>query len=90
LFFQPQAKTWYEKGVVWRELQRYSESIFCYNKAVQLEPTFADAWYQRGYAFFKLKRYAEAMVCFNKTLQYQSDHSLAFQTRNILISQMRT
>jgi len=90
LFFQPQAKTWYEKGAVWRELQHYSDSIACYNKAIQLEPTFADAWYQRGYAFFKLKRYAEAMVCFNKTLQYQPEHSLAFQTRNILISQMRS
>ncbi|MDP1552247.1 MAG: tetratricopeptide repeat protein [Methanobacteriaceae archaeon] len=32
------AETWYDKGVILKEIKEYSESIQCFKKALKLKP----------------------------------------------------
>jgi len=47
-------------------LARYSEAVISYDKAIAVNPDFADAWYNRGIALEKLGRYSEADTSFEK------------------------
>ena len=54
------------RGHVLANLARYSEAVISYDKAIAVNPDFADAWYNRGIALEKLGRYSEADTSFEK------------------------
>lgn len=49
------ASAWFYMGNVKRNLGMTKESITCYDKAIELDSTFADAYANRGDAKFSLK-----------------------------------
>lgn len=48
------AIAYFNKGVVYVEMQDYTSALSAFNKAIELEPTFGEAFYNRGYVYFKL------------------------------------
>lgn len=62
------AITWYNRGVVLYDLQRYAEAIKSYERAIAITPNDADAWYYRGLALFKLGKGSEAIKSFKRVL----------------------
>jgi tetratricopeptide (TPR) repeat protein len=44
-FGQTTAKDWVEKGIALTLAGKYNESIAAFDKAVELNPQYADAWY---------------------------------------------
>lgn len=48
------AVAYFNKGVLYAEMQDYTSALSLFNKAIELKPDFGEAYYNRGYAYFKL------------------------------------
>lgn len=48
------AVAYYNKGVLFLELQDLTSAVNAFNKAIELRPSFGEAYYNRGYAYFRL------------------------------------
>jgi tetratricopeptide (TPR) repeat protein len=72
-----------EKGSELFSDSKYQEAMECYNKALDLDPSFAEAFYDKGLVLFALEKYQEAMECYNKALD--SDPSFADVTNELLV-----
>jgi len=44
------AFAWNTKGNALYKLSRYEEAIFCYNRAIEIEPLFVRAWHNKKLA----------------------------------------
>ncbi|MEO1006352.1 MAG: tetratricopeptide repeat protein, partial [Cyanobacteria bacterium J06638_38] len=45
-----------------------------FNKAVRIQPDFAEAWCNRGITLSRLKRYQEAIDSYNRAVEIQPDY----------------
>jgi tetratricopeptide (TPR) repeat protein len=63
---------WFNKGVVFDDLEKYEDAIICYDKAIEIQPGYVDAWLNKGIALSSLKKYDEAIICYDK-LQPNAD-----------------
>lgn len=48
------AIAYFNKGVLFAELDDYTSAIAAFSKAVELKPDMGEAYYNRGYSYFKL------------------------------------
>jgi len=62
-------------------LSKYEEAIAAYDKAISLNPEYADAWIYRGVAKHDLKRYEEAITDFDKAIALNPDFAEAWNCR---------
>ncbi len=70
---------WYMRGnLLNRNLQNYSEAITSYNRALRINPSFADALTGRGKALFEQRRYDEALTDLNRAIQLAPNLSVAW------------
>ena len=51
------------EGDIHDYLGRYEEAIFCYDKALQIDPTDADALFDKGMTLQKMGKHKEALKC---------------------------
>lgn len=61
---------WYEKGNGLFKEKQYGKAIASYDKALKLQPNFAEAWHYRGCAFAELGQYEEALTSYDKAIQF--------------------
>jgi len=52
------AMMWFGKGVAFCELGEYEEAIWCFDKALKINPRYIVTWTGKGYAFYKLRKNA--------------------------------
>jgi len=57
------------KGLSLEAVGKFQEALACYDRALQLNPRFAEAWHSKGAALGSLKRPQEAITCFNRALE---------------------
>ncbi|MBU3560794.1 O-linked N-acetylglucosamine transferase, SPINDLY family protein [Polynucleobacter hallstattensis] len=55
------------------ELKRYEEAIAHFDKALHLNPNYAEAWSNKGVSLKQLERYDEAIAHYEKALILKSD-----------------
>ena len=58
------AEVWFNKGLY--EQGKYEDALECYDRAIELDPDFADAWNIRGLVLHYLGREEEAQKCFEE------------------------
>jgi tetratricopeptide (TPR) repeat protein len=47
-------------------LGKHKDALACLDKAIKLNPNFADAWDMKGFILARLGKYEEALDCYNK------------------------
>jgi len=57
-------------GNVFQDQYKYDEAIDCYQKAIQLNPTFAGSYYHLGTVFDVMGQYDKAINYYKKAMQY--------------------
>ena len=62
---------WYNRGLAFHELGRYTEAIKSYDESIKARPQYYDAWYNRGLAYAKLGDYNNAIQSYDKTIDMQ-------------------
>jgi tetratricopeptide (TPR) repeat protein len=57
------SSAWSEKGFALAKLEKYEDSVSCYNKALELRPNAVYSLSNKGVSLYKLGRYDEALTC---------------------------
>ena len=57
------AAQWSNKGTSLDNLGRHQDALACYDRAIEINPRYAEAWSNKGVALGKLERYQEAIGC---------------------------
>lgn len=69
------AKPWYEIGLIYYALGRYSDAIAAFQKVISLAPEEYRAYYKLGRCFAKVSRFADAHAAFENYLIFDAHHS---------------
>ena len=57
------------KGVSLANLGQHAEALTCHERALEINPRYADAWSNKGVALAGLGRLHEALTCFERALE---------------------
>lgn len=63
------AQLWNKKGLIYRKAGKLVESIECYDKALEIQPSNAAAWSNKARALDEMNMLPEALKCYKKALQ---------------------
>ena len=75
------AHAWYNEGKALFVQKEYNEAIQCFNKAIELNPSYELAWNNKGTTLYMLKRYNEAIKCFDEVLKINPNNETARKNR---------
>ena len=63
----------------------YQEALAAYERAIELDPNFADAYDAKGDALFSLNRYSGALAFYERAMQLDPDYAHAYEGKgNVL------
>jgi tetratricopeptide (TPR) repeat protein len=69
---------WYMRGnLLNKDLRDYPQAIASYERALLINPGFADAWMGKGRALHELGQYPAALAAFNRSLQLNPNLTVA-------------
>ena len=68
-------------GAAFLKQNKYHEAITFYNKAIELNPNYADAYNNRGIVFKDIEKYHEALSDYNKAIELNLNHVDAYNNR---------
>ena len=63
--------------------EKYDASLEFFDKALELDPNYANAWYNKGFILFNIGNYNEANECFDKFLGINHENVHIFSTMSI-------
>ena len=66
---KPDAETWFNKGVALFGKGQFEEAIACFDRAIEINPRYADAWYHKGVALGNLGRSGEEIACYDRAIE---------------------
>ncbi|MDI6704493.1 MAG: tetratricopeptide repeat protein, partial [bacterium] len=62
-------KEWFNKGVELGKLRRHKEAIKAFEKAIEINPQYAEAWVNKGFCLGELGIDEEAIKAFEKAIE---------------------
>ena len=65
----------------YRARKRQSKAVSYYDKAIQLNPSNADAYYNRGDAYDEMGEYGKAIADYSKAIELAPNHAPAYYNR---------
>ena len=83
------AEEWKEKGISLAMSGEYEKAIECFDKAIELNPNYADAYYDRGLTYYQLKRYEKAIEDYNKAIELNLSDAEAYYDRGLTYHKLK-
>ncbi len=80
--------SWYEKGVIAKDLERSSEAADYFSRAIEEDPEDAGAFFMRGTLHRKSGQYREAYDDFSRSLEIKPDYKGAHFFRGLVCKSM--
>ena len=78
---------WYLRGNLLRKnLQSYEAALASYNRAIKIQPSFADAWLGRARVLAQLRRYKEAEVSARRALRLKPNDPKVIEFLHSMVS----
>jgi len=78
---QKTKEQWLKEGEAHSSAKRYGEALAAYDRAIQLDPSYALAYNNRGYAYYNLKEYHRAIADYDRAIQLDPNYALAYNNR---------
>ena len=82
--FQPDAMSWFQVGVACEKLERFSEAIDAYNKAVLLDADYDLAIFNLGGVLWNSGDREQALLTWRRAMEQFPDHELTARLRSDL------
>ena len=82
---EDQAERYYKEGSDFFKQGHYPEALASCDKAIAINPDYADAWNGRGVALHELGRYTEAVASYDKAIAIDPDYAEVKQNRKIAL-----
>ena len=80
------AAGWVIKGFSLGTLGKYQEAIECYDRAIEINPRYAEAWSNKGNALSGLGRHEEAIECYDRALGIDPRLAEAWYNKGVTLS----
>lgn len=81
---EPDAKAYNLQGTEAVAAGRYEEAVAGFSKAIELDPTYAEAYYNRGFAYNKMGHYDKKSIAdYTKAIELIPDFGDAYKKRAI-------
>ena len=68
----------YNKGFSLDWLGKSQDAIACFDRAIKINPRFADAWYNKGAVLGRFGKHREAIACYDKALEINPRDAVAW------------
>ncbi|MGB7857881.1 MAG: tetratricopeptide repeat protein [Pseudolabrys sp.] len=78
---KPVPKAFNDHGNALLELDRAAQALKSYNRAIAIDPNFAEALNNRGNALARLHQFEEAVTSFDKAISINPDYARAYYNR---------
>ncbi|MGB8637324.1 MAG: tetratricopeptide repeat protein, partial [Pseudolabrys sp.] len=78
---KPVPKAFNDHGNALLELDRAAQALKSYNRAIAIDPNFAEALNNRGNALARLRQFEEAVTSFDKAISINPDYARAYYNR---------
>jgi tetratricopeptide (TPR) repeat protein len=75
--------SYYNRGTARMAEGQYDRAILCFDKAIAIEPEFAEAYCNRGTAYYEKGEYDRAILDFNKAIEINPEFADAYYNRAI-------
>lgn len=79
----------YNLGIVYEKMKKYSKAREAYEKAIELEPDSLDSVYNLGLVYTELKEYSKAIECFEKVIEDDSEDSNSYFNLGLVYFKMK-
>lgn len=80
-------EAYFNRGIVFHELQEYAQAVDEYNRAIHKSPKYYQALSNRGLAYYKMGKYSKARDSLLKAISINSNYSPAFLNLGIVYDQ---
>jgi tetratricopeptide (TPR) repeat protein len=79
---------WFNQGNTLRADGQYQEALEAYNKALSIDPNYAEAWTYKGNTLYRLGRYQEALDAVNKSLSINPDFEVTWNNKGLILQSL--
>ena len=79
---EKEVAAWNNKGIDLEDNEKYEEAIFCFNKALELDPEDAIVLNNKAFALEHMGLYEEAGECYNKAIELAPDDEVVRHNRD--------
>jgi len=76
------------KGVALGNLGKFDEAIVCFDRALEINPEYAEAWYNKGFALGNLGKFDEAIVCYDRALEINPEYAEAWNNKGVALDEL--
>lgn len=80
---------WLDEGNRLFNIERFEDALKAYERAIQLDPSFAEAQEAKGSALYYLDRLAEAMVAYELTMQIDPGYAPVYSGKANVLYNLR-
>jgi tetratricopeptide (TPR) repeat protein len=74
---------YFNLGLAWERLERWSEALRAYDAALRWDPALADAWVCKGIVRGRQGRFVEEVRCYNQALSLDPTHPMALYNKAV-------
>jgi len=83
------ALKWFIEGLKLFNEKKFEEALRCFDKAIEINPNFADVWLTKGSILGILGRYEEALQCFDRALEIDPNLDLAEKAKKLTENRLK-
>jgi len=69
--------------------QLYHEALNIYDKAIVLNPDFAELYNEKARILYRVKKYQQAIDAYNMALKYKPDFAIAYYNKGITLDELK-
>jgi len=80
---------WLNLGLARYELHQYPEALTAYDRALAIQPDYAEAWTNRGTALQALQQYELSLAAYDQALQFKPDLADAWSNRGSTLHELK-
>ena len=75
------ANTWYNKGMILEKMERYTEALVAYGKAIDLNEDLDRAWHRQGYVLMLTGRDSESLASLERAIELNPGNAEAWNCK---------